>query len=124
MTLNISPEQMAKYRATYKKRQAAEHQKLNERFERAWEVARRGADLLRSQFKAEKVVVFGSLTNRELFHLRSDIDLAVWGLSDEQCWRAWGVLLDLSPEFSVDLVNVETAPERICRTIETKGLPV
>lgn len=124
MTLNISPEQMAEYRATYKKRQEAERKKLDERFERAWEVARHGADLLRSQFEAEKVVVFGSLTNRELFHIRSDIDLAVWGMSDEQCWRAWGVLLDLSPEFSVDLVNVETAPERICQTIETEGMPV
>lgn len=124
MTLNISPEQMAEYRATYKKRQEAERKKLDERFERAWEVARHGADLLRSQFEAEKVVVFGSLTNRELFHIRSDVDLAVWGMSDEQCWRAWGVLLDLSPEFSVDLVNVETAPERICQTIETEGMPV
>lgn len=123
MTLNISPEKMAEYRATYKKRQEAERKKLDERFERAWEVARRGADLLRSQFNAEKVVVFGSLTNRELFHIRSDVDLAVWGLSDEQCWRAWGVLLDLSPEFSVDLVNVETAPERICHTIEREGMP-
>lgn len=124
MSLNIPPEKMAEYRASYKKRQAAERQKLDERFERAWEVARRGAELLRSQFKAEKVVVFGSLTNRDLFHIRSDIDLAVWGLSDEQCWRAWGILLDLSPEFSVDLVNVETAPKRICCTIETEGMPV
>ena len=52
MTLNISPEQMAEYRASYKKRQEAERQKLDERFERAWEVARRGAELLRYQFKA------------------------------------------------------------------------
>ena len=124
MTLNISPEKMAEYRATYKKRQEAERKKLDERFERAWEVARRGAELLRSEFKVEKVVVFGSLTNRELFHIRSDIDLAVWGLSDEDYWRALGVILDLSPEFSVDLVTVETAPERICRTIETEGILV
>ena len=122
MTLNIPPEKMAEYRASYKKRQAAERKKLDERFERAWEIAWRGADLLRSQFGAEKVVVFGSLTNRELFHIRSDVDLAVWGLSDEDYWQALGVLFDMSGEFSIDLVAVESAPERICRTIETEGI--
>lgn len=122
MTLNISPEQMAEYRASYKKRQEAERQKLDERFERAWEVARRGADLLRSQFKAEKVVVFGSLTNRELFHIRSDIDLAVWGLSDEQHWRALGMMLDLSPEFTVDLVSLVDASESLRQAIEREGV--
>ncbi|MCA9942563.1 MAG: nucleotidyltransferase domain-containing protein [Ardenticatenaceae bacterium] len=122
MTLNISPEQMAEYRASYKKRQAAERQKLDERFERAWEVARRGADLLRAQFKAEKVVVFGSLTNRELFHIRSDIDLAVWGLPDKQYFRASGAVLDISPEFLVDLVPFTDASNSLRRTIETEGI--
>ena len=124
MTLNIPPEKMAEYRASYKKRQALERKKLDQRFELAWEVARHGADLLRSKFQVEKVVVFGSLTNRELFHIRSDIDLAVWGLSDELYWRALGIMLDLSPEFSVDLVSVESAPERICRTIEAEGISI
>ena len=113
---------MAEYRASYKKRQAAERQKLDERFERAWEVARRGADLLRAQFKAEKVVVFGSLTNRELFHIRSDIDLAVWGLPDKQYFRASGAVLDISPEFLVDLVPFTDASNSLRRTIETEGI--
>ena len=122
MTLNISPEKMAEYRANYKKRQAVERKKLDERFEHAWEVAQRGADLLRSQFEAEKVVVFGSLTNRELFHIRSDIDLAVWGLSDDQHWQALGVMLDLSPEFTVDLVSFVDASESLRQAIETEGV--
>jgi len=124
MTLNISPEKMAEYRAGYKKRQEFARQKLDKRFELAWEIARRGAELLQSQFQAEKVVVFGSLTNRALFHIRSDIDLAVWGLSDKQYFRALGALLDLSPEFDVDLVIVEEAPERICRVIEMEGMAI
>jgi uncharacterized protein len=122
MTLNIPPEKMAEYRASYKKRQEADRQKLDERFERAWEVARRGADRLRSQFKAEKVVVFGSLTNRELFHIRSDVDLAVWGLPDEQHWRALGVMLDLSPEFTVDLISFGDATNLLRQAIETEGV--
>jgi len=122
MTLNISPEQMAEYRATYKKRQALAQEKLDERFDLAWETARRGAELLRTEFQVEKVVVFGSLTNRDLFHLRSDIDLAVWGLPDKKYLRALGLLLDLSPEFSVDLVPFKDAPEPLRQVIESEGV--
>lgn len=113
---------MAEYRATYKKRQALAQEKLDERFDLAWETARRGAELLRTEFQVEKVVVFGSLTNRELFHLRSDIDLAVWGLPDKKYLRALGLLLDLSPEFSVDLVPFKDATESLRKVIESEGV--
>jgi len=122
MTLNISSEKMAKFRATYRKRQALARKKLDERFELAWETARRGAELLRSEFQVEKVVVFGSLTNRELFHIRSDIDLAVWGLPDKLYFRALGAVLDMSPEFLVDLVPFIDASDSLRRTIETEGI--
>jgi predicted nucleotidyltransferase len=122
MTLNIFPEQMAEYRATHKKRQEAARQKLDEGFDRAWKTARRGAEILRSEFQVDRVVVFGSLTNRELFHLRSDIDLAVWRLPDKDYLRALGLLLDLSPEFSVDLVPFKDATESLRQVIESEGV--
>ncbi len=122
MTLNISPEQMAEYRATYKRRQAVARQKLDERFELAWKIARLGAKRLRSELQVDKVVVFGSLTNRELFHIRSDIDLAVWGLPDKEYLRALGLLLDLSSEFSVDLVPFKDATEPLRQVIESEGV--
>lgn len=122
MTLNIPPEKMAEYRATYRKRQALARKKLDERFELAWEIARRGAELLRSEFQVKKVVVFGSLTNRKLFHIRSDIDLAVWGLPDKLYFRALGAVLDMSPEFLVDLVPFTDASDSLRRTIETEGI--
>lgn len=122
MTLNIPPEKMAEYRAGHKKRQEIARKKLDERFDLAWEIARRGADLLRSQFEVKKVVVFGSLTNRELFHIRSDIDLAVWGLPDKLYFRAVGALLDLSPELSVDLVPFSDASDSLRKAIEMEGV--
>ncbi|MCP4421878.1 MAG: nucleotidyltransferase domain-containing protein [Chloroflexi bacterium] len=122
MALNISPEKMAEYRAGHKKRQKIARKKMDKRFELAWETARLGAELLRSEFQVEKVIVFGSLTNRELFHIRSDIDLAVWGLPDKLYFRASGVLLDLSPEFSVDLVPFVDASDSLRKTIETEGV--
>lgn len=118
MTLNISPEKMAEYRAGARQREAARQKQLDARFAHAWETARQGAALLKAQFQAEKVVVFGSLLDRKLFHQRSDIDLAAWGIPQEKYLRALGCLLDMTTEFSIDLVRVEEAPERLRLRIE------
>jgi uncharacterized protein len=122
MTLNISPEKMAEYRAGARKREAERQAALDRRFQRAWEVARQGAEILKFQFGAKKVVVFGSLIDRDLFHAHSDIDLAAWGISEQIYLRAGSSLLDLSTEFSVDLVLVESAPTRLQKNIERDGM--
>jgi predicted nucleotidyltransferase len=122
MTLNISPEKMAEYRAGARKREAESQAALDERFELAWQLARQGADILRRQFGATKVVVFGSLVNRQRFFERSDIDLAVWGIPEHLYLHALGRLLDLTTDFSVDLVRVEEAREHMSRSIETEGV--
>ena len=75
MTLSISPKRW-RFRAGARRRGAEQQDHLDERFQLAWKTARQGAEILRTQFQAEKVVVFGSLTDRQLFHNRSDIDLA------------------------------------------------
>ena len=122
MTLNISPEKMAEYRAGARKREAERQAALDERFALGWQLARQGADILRSQFGAAKVVVFGSLVDRERFFERSDIDLAVWGIPEQLYLRAFGSLLDLTTEFSVDLVRVEEARDYILQSIEADGI--
>lgn len=124
MTLNISPEKMAEYRAGARKREAERQAALDERFELAWQLARHGADTLRSQFGATKVVVFGSLVNRKRFFERSDIDIAVWGIPEQLYLRALGSLLDSTTEFSIDLVRVEEARDHIRRAIEAEGVEI
>ena len=122
MTLQISEDKMAEYRAGYKKRQKAAQLALDVRFNLAWAIAQQGANLLRTQFLAEKVVVFGSLGQRDLFHDRSDIDLAVWGLSEDVYLQSLGVLTDLTTDFTIDLVRFEAAPDRLRHYIETEGI--
>lgn len=124
MTLNISPEKMAEYREGARRREAARQAGLDERFQLAWEIARQGADILRDQFQAEKVVVFGSLVDRSRFHERSDIDLAAWGIPEMDYLRALGAVMDSTSEFMVDLVRVEEAFEHIRRRIEANGVAV
>lgn len=78
----ISDEQMAAYRATARRRQQQQQRKLELRRARSWEVAQAGGQLLKKQFGAQRVVVFGSLLYPPRFHERSDVDLAVWGLDE------------------------------------------
>jgi uncharacterized protein len=118
----MDPEKMAEYRRTARRRYEREQAELDRRFARGWEVAREAAVLLKEEFGAQRVAVFGSLTNRKLFHPRSDIDLAVWGIEWRPYLQALGQLLALDPDFSVDLVMVEEASAPLRTTIEQDGV--
>jgi predicted nucleotidyltransferase len=115
---------MAAYRAAARKRWARERQALAERRQRAWELVRNAAALLRREFGASQVVVFGSLVHADLFHDRSDVDLAVRGLDERVYLRAAARLLGLDPAIEVDLIRVEEAARTLQGTIEREGVPV
>ncbi len=125
----------AKWEIYYRAAQEREKQRradLEGRRERAWKLARQAAALLKSEFGASQVAVFGSLHHPERFHLRSDIDLAVWDIKGY--FRAVSRLIDLDPEFEFDLVPFEEArlgvrllrPARVhelCEKINCEQLP-
>jgi len=115
--VNIPESKMAVYRATALRRQAERAERLQRRFAFAWQVARRGAEALKGEFGVDKVMVFGSLLRPELFHERSDIDLAIWSINDGQYFRAAAHMLDLDTEFLVDLVELESAPPALYEAI-------
>lgn len=108
IALRVSPEAMVVYRATAKRRWEEERRELARRRERAWQVARRAAELLKEQFGATQVAAFGSLVHGYWFSRTSDIDLAVWGLLAEDYFVAVAKLQDLSPDFRIDLVTMES----------------
>jgi predicted nucleotidyltransferase len=122
MTLQITPEQMTGYREGYRRRRAQRQQAMSARHARAWQVARAAATLLKEQFGAAQVAVFGSVLRPERFHERSDVDLAVWGLDERMYLKAVSQLLDLDPEISVDLVEAEFAAPRLRAVIEQEGV--
>jgi tRNA nucleotidyltransferase (CCA-adding enzyme) len=70
---------MAVYRATARRRAEEEARALALRRVRAQEVARQAAALLKEQFSAAQVAVFGSTVHGHWFSATSDIDLAAWG---------------------------------------------
>ena len=118
----VSPEKLFMYRESARRRQAEEKHRVHERFVRAWQSAEAGAAMLKSMYDATRVVVFGSLVDEPLFHHRSDIDLAVWGIDADDYLRALADLLSPTSEFSFDLIAVEEAGPSLLATIERDGV--
>lgn len=121
--LQVSPEAMAVYRATARRRREKEQRALARRRERAWQVARRAVALLKEQFGATQVAAFGSLVHGFWFSRISDIDLAVWGLRADDYFVAVAKLQDISPEFEIDLVAMEHCRPALRETIVREGRP-
>lgn len=74
---------------------------------RAWQTAYQVATLLYEKFGATQVVVFGSLTEPTSFTKKSDIDIAVSGLSDDTYDKAWNAIWNFKSGFKIDLINFD-----------------
>lgn len=122
--LRVSREAMAAYRATAQRRWEEEQQESAGRRERAWQIARRAAALLKEQFGAARVAAFGSLVHGHWFSSASDIDLAAWGVKTDDYFVAVAKLQDLSPEFQIDLVAMEHCRPALRETIVREGEPL
>lgn len=118
----IPPEKMEAYRQAVHLRDLAWQKQMQQRHQQAWQIAEKGAQLLKKQFGVEKVAVFGSLVHPHLFFERSDIDLAVWGHAEKVYLQALSNLMDLTTEFAFDLIVVEEARPSIKAAIEQEGV--
>jgi len=120
--LGLTPEEMDAYRAAARRRREQEGRELAQREKRAWELARRAAALLREQFGATRVMLFGSLANAGCFTPWSDVDLAAWGIRLEDTFRAIGAVMDIDAEIEVNLVDVNTCRPELLVSIEQEGI--
>ena len=117
----ISEEDMALYRATARRRLEHEERARTARRETAWERARLAAELLREDFGATRVVVFGSLLRPGDFGRWSDVDIAVWGLVPEDTFRAMGAVMDLGEGIEMNLVDVNTCRDSLLAVVAREG---
>ncbi len=120
----IPEEKMTIYRAGAQKRWKAEAEDLARHYQHLWEFARNASGVLKNRFGAERVAVFGSLVNKALFHPKSDVDLAVWGMDEKEYFRAVGQLLSIAPGIDADLVRIEDAKPSLVQRIEKEGVEI
>ncbi len=118
----LTAEELEVYRAAAQRRQEREKRELVQREVQAWESARRAAALLREQFGATRVVVFGSLVHRGFFTPWSDVDVAAWGIRLEDTFRAIGAVMDLDSAIEINLVDVNACPTALLTAIEREGV--
>lgn len=109
------------YREAARKRRRQEEDALNRRVEEAWLLARRTANLLRVQFGASRVCVFGSLV-KGVFTPWSDLDILAWGIDPDETFRAMGAASDLGSEIRVNLVDARTATPSLLEAAEREGV--
>lgn len=110
----------------YFQRMAKERKKkaesLEKKYERAWEVAKSAAQILKEKYSAREVVVFGSLVHKELFHLNSDIDLSVRGIEPQRFFQALSEVAFMDHDLNVELVDIEECKDYIAKAIKEEGV--
>lgn len=87
---------------------------LAQRRQAALAIAQQCSHLLKQDFGATEVIVFGSLRGDTPWHDGSDLDLAVQGISQRALFEAYRQLEAIVPDWlPFDLVAVEQANERL-----------
>lgn len=87
---------------------------LQKRKTQALKIAQKCINILKQNFGATDVILFGSLRGDSPWHEKSDLDLAVKGLSEKQLWEAYGTLEKILPSWlEFDLVDLEEVPSYI-----------
>ena len=110
------------YAAQRQRRKAEMRSRLQARHQAGLRRAKVFADILKVEFGATQVVLFGSMLSVNDIHLGSDIDLAVWDLPAGEYITALTELMTKAKEFDVDLVRIEEAPPGLKAYISKKGL--
>jgi predicted nucleotidyltransferase len=123
-SFNLSPDKLAQYRRTAIRREKVRVSQMKVRMKQAWKLAKKAAKILREQYHAKRVVVFGSLLHETRFTKWSDVDIAVWGIPPDQTFRAIGAVMDLDSSLEINLVDVNTCTPSLLKSIEREAVDV
>jgi predicted nucleotidyltransferase len=122
--LDLTPEQIAAFRASAQRRLEEQQAEISGLQEQAWNSARHAAQLLRQEFQATRVVAFGSLVHEGCFTRWSDVDIAAWGIAPEDTFKAIGAIMDLDEPFEINLVDVNTCLPSLLEVIREEGVEI
>jgi uncharacterized protein len=121
--LDLTNEERALYQPlrAIEERQASAKEQIQLRWRNAQELAHTAAEILRSDYEATRVVLFGSATRPTTFTLWSDVDLAAWGIPDDKFYAAVAAVSGLSRKIGIDLVDPESCSPALREAIDRDG---
>ena len=123
--LEMKPEEWRRYKpAKNIAARLSQIESIEKRRTKAVGVAKQAAVILRQQFGAKKVVIFGSLARKEDFTSWSDIDLAAWGIATDDFYLAVAAVTGLSFDFQIDLVDPTICRDTIKSIIQRHGIEI
>jgi predicted nucleotidyltransferase len=122
--LELAEEQLKHYLEAARRRPVRPELTPAERSERRALLRRvaHAASLLKLQFGARRVFLFGSLAHQAWFVRDSDVDLAVEGLRGPDYWAAWRAVEEIVGDREVDLIEIESASNSLRQAIERYGV--
>lgn len=115
-------EDLIKYRPWQAMERYGRDRDLIFRRNRAWEVARKAATILKERFGATRVLVFGSLAHGAWFTPRSDIDLLADGIPAEKFFHAEADVEAVATGYKVDLVDSRECSPELLEQVEEEGV--
>jgi predicted nucleotidyltransferase len=122
MTADLTQEQMARYKRTAWLREKTRRRVADDRRQAAVPIAERAAAILKEQFGAQRVILFGSLAHGHWFGPKSDIDLAAEGIQVSDFWRAWCALDEIDSDFEINLIAIESASASLQEALAHEGV--
>ncbi|MGM0438338.1 MAG: nucleotidyltransferase family protein [Bacillota bacterium] len=97
-----------------------EERETDELYDKLNKKVRLVAEKIGKKYELKRVYLFGSLINRDNFHLKSDIDLGVKGIDSKNYLKLWGEF-EKELDHSFDLVNMNKCDERLKKHIKKEG---
>ncbi len=91
------------------------------RFHKAQSALKKAVNCLIKRYHAKKIILIGSLMDKDRFGVHSDIDLCVEGLSAALYFKAVGEILSTSDDFEIDIIPLEDATPEM-KTQAEKGM--
>jgi predicted nucleotidyltransferase len=88
------------------------------KYKLALKAANRISTILKEEFDATEVRLFGSLVDKERFSENSDIDIAERGILPERFYSSYAAITRAIGDFKIDLVDMEDCKEGIKKAIE------
>ncbi len=110
------------YITAHKKREAERKAALEQSRLVASAIAEQIAAMLRCDFGATEVYLFGSTLRHGEFHAHSDIDLAANGIPSQDYFTAVFQALRMAGEFSVDLLQLAACRPALRHAILREGI--
>ncbi|MBI5402156.1 MAG: nucleotidyltransferase domain-containing protein [Ignavibacteriae bacterium] len=99
-----------------------EKAELEGRHVHALRKAKECAEVLKKEFGAKRVILYGSVLHPDIFTLHSDIDLAVEGIKESEFYYAGARVDAIAGDITVDLTPIEDTKPYILDSIEEEGI--